>query len=273
MENKPIIALMYDFDRTLSPKNMQEYAFIPGLGMDPASFWAKCDQAAKKYAMDDILAYMHVMLEESQGVQLVTKSTLRAIGAQVELFPGVDTWFDRINQRAEACGLKAEHYLISSGLREIIEGTSIADRFTGIFASSFCCNDRGVPFWPAEAVNYTSKTQFLFRINKGVTDPSDRRLNEYMPAEERRVPFSNMVYIGDGMTDVPCMKLTRVNGGHSVAVYEGEKKLVEKLLADGRIDFGVPADYSPQSPLENAIFRIIDLVAAKEKLKALEGCV
>lgn len=273
MENRPKFALMYDFDRTLSPKNMQEYAFIPGLGMDPAGFWKKCDLAAEKYGMDDILAYMHVMLEESQGVQLVTKNTLRAIGAEVELFPGVDSWFDRVNAKAEACGLEAEHYIISSGLREIIEGTSIADRFTGIFASSFCFNDRGVPFWPAEAVNYTSKTQFLFRINKGVTDPSDRRLNEYMPEEDRRVPFSNMVYIGDGMTDVPCMKLTRVNGGHSVAVYSGDRGLVEKLLRDGRIDFGVPADYMPQSPLENAVFRIIEHVSAKEKLKAMERCV
>ena len=270
MENRPIIALMYDFDRTLSPKNMQEYAFIPGLGMDPGEFWKKCSEAAQKYRMDDILAYMHVMLDESEGVQLVTKSTLRAIGAEVELFPGVESWFDRINARAESRGLRAEHYLISSGLREIIEGTSIADKFTGIFASSFCCNERGVPFWPAEAVNYTSKTQFLFRINKGVTDPSDSRLNEYMPQDARRVPFSNMVYIGDGMTDVPCMKLTRVNGGHSVAVYEGDRRLVEKLLCDGRIDFGVPADYSEGSSLEDAIFRIIDLVGAKEHLHALQ---
>ena len=272
MDNRPIFALMYDFDRTLSPKNMQEYAFIPGLGMDPAEFWKKCADAAKKYGMDDILAYMHVMLKESEGIQLVTKNTLRDIGSKVELFSGVESWFDRINLRAAERGLKAEHYLISSGLREIIEGTSIAGKFTGIYASAFCCNERGVPFWPAEAVNYTSKTQFLFRINKGATDPSDRRLNEYMPAEERRVPFSNMVYIGDGMTDVPCMKLTRVNGGHSVAVYEGDRGLVEKLLRDGRIDFGVPADYSEGSPLEDAVFRIIDLVSAKENLKAIEGC-
>lgn len=194
MDNRPVLALMYDFDRTLSPRDMQEYAFIPGLGMEPAEFWRKCDEMIKTHGMDQILAYMYVMLKESHGKQLVTRRALRALGGSVGLFRGVDTWFGRVNAYAERLGLTPEHYIISSGLKEIIEGTGIAGYFKEIYAAEFCYDEDGVPFWPAMAVNFTSKTQFLFRINKDVPDVTDSRtLNEYMPDEKRRVPFRNMI--------------------------------------------------------------------------------
>lgn len=265
VEKKPIIAFMYDFDRTLSPKDMQEYAFIPGLGMEASEFWAECTKTTAKHHMDPILSYMYVMLDRSEGKLLVTRDSLRALGTHVKLFKGVSTWFSRINEYAESKGLIPEHYIISSGLKEIIEGTSIAKEFKEIYAASFCYNDRGVPFWPATAVNYTSKTQFLFRINKGLLADGDGDVNEFMPENERRVPFRNMIYIGDGMTDVPCMKLTKVNGGHSIAVYNTKKDDAEEMLRCGRVDYAVKADYSEKSEMEKAAFEIIDLVAAQSK--------
>ena len=263
MPDKPILALMYDFDRTLSPKDMQEYAFIPGLGMESKEFWAECDSTMHKHGMDQILAYMLVMLEKSEGRQLVTHDTLKALGKGVKLFCGVKTWFHRINSYADKQGLMAEHYIISSGLKEIIEGTLIAGEFKEIYAASFCYNEKGVPYWPAMAVNYTSKTQFLYRINKGVMDVSENKgLNEYMPEDRRRVPFRNMIYIGDGLTDVPCMKLTKANGGHSIAVYQENKKEANDMLLHGRVDYAVNSDYSKGSEMELAVFEIIDQVAA-----------
>ena len=262
MLEMPVLAVMYDFDRTLSPRDMQEYGFIPALGMKAEDFWEECDAAMRKYSMDSILAYMFVMLEKSKGRQLVTRDTLRGLGKSVKLFPGVSTWFRRVNAYAEKVGLVPEHYIISSGLKEIIEGTKIAGEFEQIYAASFCYDEHGVPFWPAMAVNYTSKTQFLFRINKGVPDVTENRgLNEFMQEDLRRVPFRNMIYIGDGLTDVPCMKLTKVNGGHSIAVFQDSRAEADDMIRHGRVDYVVPADYSKGSEMENTVFDIIDQVA------------
>ena len=264
MIEKPILAMMYDFDRTLSPRDMEEYAFIPGLGMSAGEFWSKCNDTAVKYEMDGILAYMLMMLELSEGKQLVTRRSLNEVGRHVELFPGVDSWFSRVNRYASAKGLQAEHYSISSGIKEIIEGTSIAGEFKKIYAASFCYKENGVPFWPATAVNYTSKTQFIYRINKGVLDINeDKLLNEHMAEEEKRVPFSRMIYIGDGITDVPCMKLTKENGGHSIGIYHTDPRTAERLLQYDRVDYILPADYRDGSPIEQTVFELIDEMARK----------
>ena len=214
MEKRPILAIMYDYDHTLSPRDMQEYGFIPDLGMEADVFWHKCLKAMKRNQMDQLLAYMYMMLEEAKGKLIVNRNMLRALGKDVQLFDGVSDWFARVNEYARSRGLQPEHYIISSGLKEIIEGTPIAKEFKEIYAASFCYDEHGVACWPAMAVNYTSKTQFLFRVNKGVLDVTEHRaLNEFMPEEKRRVPVSNMIYVGDGLTDVPSMKLTKLNGG------------------------------------------------------------
>jgi hypothetical protein len=216
--------------------------------------------------MDPILSYMYLMIEKSEGKQLVTHDTLRELGKGVALFKGVDTWFSRVNAYARALGLEPEHYIISSGLKEIIEGTTIAHEFKEIYAASFCYNEKGVPFWPAMAVNYTSKTQFLYRINKGILDTSENReVNAYMPEDRRRVPFRNMIYFGDGMTDIPSMKLTKANGGHSVAVYSDDRSEADRMLLDGRVDFVLKADYGEGGELETAVFEVIDEIAARSK--------
>ncbi len=260
---KPIAAIMYDFDKTLSTKDMQEYAFIPGIGMTADEFWGECNRLTKQNQMDHILSYMYVMLREARGKKLLNRQEFNKLGESVELFSGVSTWFDRINAYGESIGVKVEHYIISSGIKEIIEGTPIAKYFKEIYAAEFLYDEDGVPVWPAMAVNYTSKTQFLFRINKGVLDVTEHReLNEYTPEEERRIPFTNMIYIGDGFTDVPCMKLVKVNGGHSVAVYSNEDDSARDIMKQGRVDYMAKTDYSKGSKLEKTVFSILDLVKA-----------
>ena len=268
MEKMPILALMYDFDHTLSPRDMQEYAFIPELNMDSDDFWALCRSAGNRYRMDPILAYMYVMLQEAKkrGMTL-TRDTFTQQGAHVELFDGLDTWFQRVNNYGASLGFKVEHYVLSSGQKEIIEGTPIANQFKMIYAAEFVYDDHtGEPVWPAMAVNYTNKTQFIYRINKGVLDVTEHRaLNEFMPEEKRRVPFSNMIYVGDGLTDVPSMKLTKLNGGHSIAVWQENEGVSNEMLLEGRVDFAVKADYSEGSEMEKTVFAVIDQIAASAK--------
>lgn len=262
---KTIIALMYDFDKTLCTKDMQEYNFIPKIGMTSDTFWTESNSLASAKKMDQILAYMYLMLKKSEATSnsILRKDFVDA-GKTVEFFPGVLEWFDRINAWGEAHGVTIEHYIISSGLKEIIEGTPIKRKFKEIYASEFLYDENGIAVWPKLAVNYTAKTQFLFRINKGVLDISqNNKLNEYVPDHARRVPFSHMIYIGDGLTDVPCMKLVKLNGGKSIAVYQPRKrKKVTPLLQDKRVDFIAEANYSEGSELESIVQEIIVKVAA-----------
>ncbi len=269
--NKPTVAIMYDFDKTLSTKDMQEYAFIPGIGMTAEEFWSECNHLTKQNNMDQILSYMYVMLKAARGKKLLNRHEFNKLGESVELFSGVDTWFDRINEYGKRIGVEIEHYIISSGIKEIIEGTPIAKYFKEIYAAEFLYDDSGVPVWPAMAVNYTSKTQFLFRINKGVLDVTKHReLNEYTPDDERRIPFPNMIYIGDGFTDVPCMKLVKVNGGHSVAVYSEEDDSARDIMKQGRVDYMEKADYTENSKMEKTIFSILDLIKANHTVTQIK---
>lgn len=258
-----IAALIYDFDRTLSPRDMQEYSFIPQIGMDAPAFWAECRAFAQKHKADQILAYMFKMLEKTP----LTRKMLRDLGRDIEYFPGVTDWFQRINAFGRSLDIEVEHYIISSGLKEIIEGTAIAREFKEIFAAFFVYDDQGRAIWPAAAVNYTSKTQFLFRINKGILDVTeDQALNEYTPDERRRIPFSRMIYIGDGLTDVPCMKLVKRSGGISIGVYQESPAVVDDMLFNGRVDFVLGADYRPNSPMEQTVQAALMRIAAQSQL-------
>jgi 2-hydroxy-3-keto-5-methylthiopentenyl-1-phosphate phosphatase len=272
MNKKPIVALMYDFDKTLSPKDMQEYGFISELGMEPEDFWEKSRLNMVNHNMDQILAYMLTMLQEAEGRMFLTRNIFNEMGRNVKLFDGLDTWFDRINSYGEKLGLDIEHYIISSGLKEIIQGTKIADNFKEIYAAEYCYNEKNIPIWPAMAVNYTSKTQFLFRINKGVLDVTEHKgLNESTPDNKKRIPFSNMIYIGDGMTDVPCMKLVKMNGGHSIAVYDDDRSVADSLLSQGRVDFVVKADYRENTEMEHTIHTILNQITTLNKVLELHA--
>ncbi len=269
MSDKPIIAIMYDFDKTLSTRDMQDFALIPSLGMESAAFWKEANDFGSEQKMDSILAYMYTSVREAQrhGKPLMREDLL-IHGKSVEFFSGVDSWFDRINAYGETQGVQIEHYIISSGMKEIIEGTPIADKFKEIFACEYYYDERGEAVWPKTAVNYTNKTQFVYRINKGVLDVSnDVDLNRSMPDDSKRVPFTNMIYIGDGLSDVPCMKMMQAYGGTSIAVYpEGQRNKVEELLVNDRVNFIFPADYSEGGELYCAMQSIIRKIAICDTL-------
>jgi len=267
MNQKPIVAIMYDFDKTLSPKDMQEYGFISELGMNSEEFWEKSRLNMVNHNMDQILAYMLTILQEAEGRMPLTRSLFNKLGRDVKLFDGLETWFDRINLYGEKLGLEIEHYIISSGLKEIIEGTEITNKFKEIYAAEYCYNEKNIPIWPAMAVNYTSKTQFLFRINKGVLDVTEHKgLNESTPDNKKRIPFRNMIYVGDGLTDVPCMKLVKINGGHSIAVYSEDKSIADSLISQDRVDFVVNADYRENSDMEKTVHTILNQIDAVNKV-------
>jgi len=271
-EDKPVLAICYDFDKTLSPDDMQAQGFIQSVGYDVGVFWKESNGLAENNDMDQNLAYMFKMMDAAEGRRLFTKEELIKCGEAVELFPGVEGWFDRIRKYGAEKGVIVEHYIISSGLKEMIEGTAVAGEFEKIYASSFYYNEKGVAKWPAQAVNYTNKTQFLFRIEKGVLDINDPGVNEYFAPEDMRVPFRNMIYIGDSDTDVPCMKLVNSYGGHSIGVYHTktkDKTKVYKMMREGRIKYFAPADYSKGAELDKIVKSIIDRTVANEKLEAI----
>ena len=250
MNQTPIVAFLYDFDKTLCTTDMQDYAFIPSLGMTPAEFWAEANGFGQRNRMDGILAYMYTMIREAaRRSRPFTRQSLVEKGRDIVLFPGVDTWFGRINAFGARQGVQVEHYIISSGLREIIEGSGISREFKEIYASEFYYDEQGVPVWPKLAVNFTAKTQFVYRINKGVLDVSnDRDLNASMPDDSK-------------------MKMMRAYGGQAIAVYqENNRPGVEDLLAKGRVDYIFPADYRPGSALETTVMDIVRKMAVTDRL-------
>lgn len=270
---KTTAAIIYDFDKTLCTKDMQEYAFIPALGMTAAEFWSEVSDMADREEMDNILAYMYKMIQKAKEKKIpVTRDMFHQMGGHIEYFGGVTTWFKRINTYAEELGIQAEHYIISSGIKEIIEGTEIAQYFRKIYACEFLYDGAGAIQWPKNVINYTAKTQFLFRINKGVLkidSKSADRLNRFTAENDRPVPFRNMIYIGDGLTDVPCMKLVKTNGGQSIAVYDQEKgkAAAEALMTADRVNYIAPADYRAGGKLEAIVKSVIGKIQAVEDMR------
>lgn len=266
--SKPIVALIYDFDKTLSPKDMQEYSFLPSIRVEPDQFWEMCHDFALDHEMDGVLTYMYLMKKMAQGSMDLSRDKLRELGRDVAFFPGVESWFARINRIGEENGVTVEHYIISSGLTEIIQGSAIGPEFKAVFGASFCYDEDGRPVWPSTAVNYTNKTQYLFRINKGILDvTNDRDLNAYTPEYMRRIPFTNMIYIGDGLTDVPCMKMTKQKGGYSIVVHApGNTAAADDMLLQGRVDFSLEADYSEGSEMEQVVTLLMRRILATHDL-------
>lgn len=266
--NEIIIALVYDFDKTLCTKDMQEYTFIPNLGIKASEFWGEVEEIAYSNKMDKTLAYLYMMIKKSRELgHELRREDFNSCGKDIEYFKGVEDWFNRINKYGADLGVKIEHYIISSGNKEIIENSIISKYFKEIFASEFLYVD-GVAVWPAISINYTTKTQFLVRINKGVLDIyDDDNLNKKMVDDARRISNKNIIYIGDGITDIPCMTMTHKNGGYSIAVYPKDKDSVaNSLLKDDRVDFIALADYSEGSYLDKLVKGIIDKMAITSEL-------
>lgn len=266
------MAIAYDFDGTLADGNMQEHQFLPDIGMKPTEFWNEVKRLTKKHQADEVLVYMNLMLRKATAAEVsVRQKDFEEQGKKIQLFDGVKEWFERINNYGTERGVHVKHYLISSGNAEIFAGTPIASEFDAVFASKFMFDVNGVATWPALAVNYTTKTQYLFRINKGAFDLSDnRRVNEFVEKRNRPVPFENMVFIGDGSTDIPCFRLIKEQGGLSLAVFKsgarGARAKADKYMQDGRVHCIAPADYTDDSKLDHIIKAYIDEVAARAAL-------
>lgn len=267
-DKKTRIAIIYDFDKTLSVSEMQD-AFIQSIGMNPNDFWKEASDFAKKEGMDKIHAYLYEMIRERKVHQMpLNRRILNEFGSSIEFHPGVLEWFDAIDELAKIHDVIIEHYIISSGLKEIIEGTPIYNRFKNVYACEYYYDENGVPVWTKNVVNFTSKTQFLFRINKGELDIwDDCGVNEFVYHDDRPIPFENMIYIGDGMTDIPCMKLVKQYGGNSIGVYNNDMSVVRQLRYDDRINYYCKADYSKDKDLYNLVSRIISKISVDHPLR------
>ncbi len=265
-KKRPTVALIYDFDGTLSPGNMQEFGFIQATGKTKEEFWERNRKLSEGKDANGILTYMYLMLDEAKKNNIsLTRESFQNFGKNVELFRGVKQWFSLVNEYGESIGLNIKHYINSSGLKEMIEGTPIAQEFENIYACSFLYDKDGSAFWPAVAVDYTTKTQFLFKINKGIPKVSDNsKVNQYVPDNKRPIPFPRMIYFGDGETDIPCMKMVKEHNGHSIAVYNNEdkEKMAQQLIRDGRANFMCPANYSKGSAMNIVVKRILDKIKA-----------
>ena len=258
MKKKPTIAFMYDFDKTLCDQDMQDYAFIPNLNMTSEEFWGETEVFRKKHYMEGILGYMYYMVYKckDKGIPF-TQEYLRSLGKNINFYKGVQNWFKRINQYGESIGVNIEHYIISSGLKDIIDGSAIKGEFKKIFACQYYFDENGNAVWPKIAINYTQKTQYIFRISKGIYDETDnKKVNEKM--SERVVAYQNMLYFGDGITDIPCMTFVKKQGGVSIALYpKGKKNKVTNLLLDNRVNYICSADYQEGSDLDSLVKCII----------------
>lgn len=264
---KITVAICYDFDNTLSTNDMQNYSFIPNLGMTPGEFWSKTNEFSRANQMDGVSTYLKFMIDHCKEKNIpLTKDYLFSLGKDIKYFNGVTTWFDRINRYAKYKDINLEHYIISSGNKEIIEGSEIYKNFKQVYGCEFLYNQEGIAYWPKTTINYTQKTQYLFRISKGAYDVSDdKKVNERI--KKHHVEFKNMIYIGDGLTDVPCLTLIKEKGGNSIAIYKPETKYKsDKLINEDRVNYACIGDFSEGSQIENLMKLIIDSISSREKL-------
>jgi len=267
------VAIMYDVDQTLSPNYMQEYSLLPMLNVNPSTFWKNCNDFAIEHNMDGNLGYMFKILERAKEQNISIKyQDLKDQGKHIKFFAGMEEYFGNINKYANNLGLEIDHYVISSGLKEMIEGTSIAHNFKRIFASRFAYDENDVAFWPAQNVNFTTKTQYIFRIKKEKIDNlhNEKEVNAYIADKSTVLPYTRMLYLGDGFTDIPCFKVIKDKKGTAICVYNEEllqsKKDAEKIIADGRVNFIAPADYREGSRLYNILCDSLNKIAADAKL-------
>lgn len=263
------IAIVYDFDGTLSPGSMQEYTILPQLKIKPEKFWAEVAKEAKETLAEPMLVYLRKILEEAEKRNIqIKREDYQELAKNIKYFPGVDNWFLKINdfikQNSEEVNIY--HYIISAGMKEILEGISIKDYFRQIYASEYYYNHVNKATFPKILINDTIKTQFLFRINKGKENISES-INQHTSQKDRPIPFENILYIGDGLTDVPCMAVTKQNRGHAIAVYNSKDKkgqeVCAELLADNRVDFIAKADYREGKDLDKKVQSILRLILAK----------
>ena len=270
-----VIAIIWDFDKTLVQGYMQAPIF-KHYKLDGKKFWEEVHALPQKFLQEqnvkvnrDTIYLNHFINYSAPGKPLfgLNNAQLREFGKELEFFPGVLEWFSNINKFGKEQGVIVEHYLVSSGNKEIVEGTPIAKEFKVIYGCEYLYDEEtGLPIWPKLAINFTQKTQYMYRISKGVYDQNDDvGVNE--KRQDRRIPYSNMIYIGDGMTDIPAMIIAKNNGGHSIAVYpRGQEEKVQNLIRDMRVNSVCPADYRVGKEIDNYIRLIIQNIAIETAL-------
>ena len=268
------VALVYDFDETLSTTYMQDYFLIPELGMKACDFWKAANTWSAENGVDQVTGSMYYFTKTAaqKGIHL-TRENLACCGEFVVYFKGVEEWFERINKYGRRLGLDIEHYIISSGYEEIIEGCSIRKFFKEVYGCSFAYNEEGLPVWPAKVVNYSEKVQYLSKINKGLGKFDDKAVNEYTPDDKRRIPFTRILYFGDGMTDIPSMKMVKDHGGTAIAVYKPHSRHKEKaikLLKEDRVNFALAADYREDKEIDRVVKTILNKIATERDLEVLK---
>ena len=273
---KTKVAFVYDFDETLSTTYMQDYVLIPELGMKPETFWKKANQWSVDNCADQVTGSMYYFTKIAREKQIkLTRENLFCCGALIEYFEGVESWFDRINAYGKHLNLDVEHYIISSGYEEIIEGCRIRKYFKDVFGCSFAFDEEGYPVWPARVINYSTKVQFLSKINKGLKKTDDKLVNEFTPDNQRRIPFRRIIYFGDGLTDIPSMKMVKDRNGNAIAVYKPKsshsKNKAINLLRDDRVNFALPADYSEGKDIDNVVKTILNKIATERDLELLKA--
>lgn len=276
MKKNNIVAICYDYDKTLAPEeSVYSYGYFDKFGIkDERIFWDEITSNKILSKMDNILAslYYGIYRAKKNGHPL-KKQDFVEYGKNARYYKGVETWFDRINAYAKSIGLEIEHYIISANVKEFIESTSIAKHFKKIYASSYIYDENNEPVWPERVVNYTSKTQYLYRIKKNILNETDSRVNEKIDSKSFRIPFQNMIYVGDSVTDIPCMSILAKEGGNAIGVYEdlpAKKELMLKLFKQKRINNYCFADYSENSEMEKTVFHILDKIKIKNELENLQ---
>ena len=265
------IAIIYDFDGTLTPKTMQEYTLLPRMGIKSKNFWDDIVKETRETGAESMMVYMRHLLDYAEKKNIaISKKEFYKMAKNIEYYNGVQTWFDRVNKYVKKISKSKviiEHYIISAGHLEILEGISIKKYIKKIFASEYYFDKNDNAVFPKIVVTDTTKTQYIFRINKGKINLSES-INEHMEEKQRPIPFDNMIYIGDGLTDVPSMALIKKEGGHSIAVFQKNQEQIrisKSLLKANRVDFIAPANFSDKSELYKNMLLLIDYVVAKIK--------
>lgn len=264
------IALVFDYDQTLSPRYMQDDVLFPEFGIHPASFWQKCNELVKDQQWDGELAYLKCLLDYLSMDQ-VSNKRLEELGANLEFFPGVSEMFEEIPRlcltpQHKAVGIKVEYYIISSGLKALLDGSPLRHLVKEIYGCEFGEDAQGKISFPKRTISHTTKTQFLFRINKGLLS-YEQDVNDHMPDDLRPIPFENMLYVGDGPTDVPCFTVMKRFNGHALAVYnplDDSRRSFDKcfnLIQTSRVKHIAPADYQAGSHLRLILEKMVTSMA------------